>query len=530
MRKTSIIIGLLTLVYISLRISFYPFESDELQHLHVIYSWIKGFVQYRDVFDNHTPLFHITMAGIIQLLHLHPSTNFVVYARIIVFMLFFIPQILILGLFLGKSLNFSKDEIIFILSTLIVLIPNSDIAVRPAPLYTMLFLSCIYIISFCDIKKPRNIFILGLLNGVNASVSLKTIPLFLPAELTTILLIRKFYDRKIEVKKLFAYFTLGFVIVPTIICICFWKLNSLGTMIYYTITYNLLPIKNNYFKSLFYFLIITTPYVYFLRKYRGGINRAIFSLLSITNFTLALLVVYPERQSQTTMPVRLLICLCLLIGLTYILKLFLSKRTLRFTETSIFIVVLFLKSLNPLLFIDHNAKYKKSMKTLLTLAKKDDYVMDAKGESIFWKRPYYYGLEEFTSMRLKKGLLRDEIVQSLITHKTHIVFPFENAARFPTEDLRFIRKNYVPIIGTGWVLVSGKRISKNFTVRIPGNYIILNERFKPVNGILDGKAYRKGQKVNLSIGNHTFTSTNRKGRNFIYWYRAYKKGILPNGI
>src|SRR5712692_6265904 len=40
------------------------FDSDEPQHLHVVWSWARGFVQYRDLFDNHMPLFHLTLAPI----------------------------------------------------------------------------------------------------------------------------------------------------------------------------------------------------------------------------------------------------------------------------------------------------------------------------------------------------------------------------------------------------------------------------------------------------------------------------------
>jgi hypothetical protein len=38
------------------------FDSDEPQHLHVIWSWTRGLIQYRDIFDNHMPLFHIMFA------------------------------------------------------------------------------------------------------------------------------------------------------------------------------------------------------------------------------------------------------------------------------------------------------------------------------------------------------------------------------------------------------------------------------------------------------------------------------------
>ena len=37
-------------------------NSDEPQHLHVVLGWTQGMVQYRDYFDNHTPLFHLMFA------------------------------------------------------------------------------------------------------------------------------------------------------------------------------------------------------------------------------------------------------------------------------------------------------------------------------------------------------------------------------------------------------------------------------------------------------------------------------------
>src|SRR5947207_10393588 len=46
----------------------YRFDSDEPQHLHIIWAWARGFVQYRDLFDNHMPLFHITFAPIFGLI------------------------------------------------------------------------------------------------------------------------------------------------------------------------------------------------------------------------------------------------------------------------------------------------------------------------------------------------------------------------------------------------------------------------------------------------------------------------------
>ena len=44
------------------------FDTDESQHMHVIWAWARGFIQYRDVFDNHMPLFQIMFAPIFGLI------------------------------------------------------------------------------------------------------------------------------------------------------------------------------------------------------------------------------------------------------------------------------------------------------------------------------------------------------------------------------------------------------------------------------------------------------------------------------
>src|SRR5207248_8950061 len=52
-----LLIGLIFLRVIT--VAHYKFGADEPQHLHVIWGWARGFVQYRDLADNHMPLFQI---------------------------------------------------------------------------------------------------------------------------------------------------------------------------------------------------------------------------------------------------------------------------------------------------------------------------------------------------------------------------------------------------------------------------------------------------------------------------------------
>ena len=52
----------------------YRIDSDEAQHLHVAWAWSHGLLQYRDLFDNHMPLFHILAVPLLRLAGENPET------------------------------------------------------------------------------------------------------------------------------------------------------------------------------------------------------------------------------------------------------------------------------------------------------------------------------------------------------------------------------------------------------------------------------------------------------------------------
>ncbi|HEX7679632.1 MAG TPA: glycosyltransferase family 39 protein, partial [Thermoanaerobaculia bacterium] len=69
----AIIIAGLTLVMRAIAFFHYRFDSDEPQHLHVAWGWTAGLLQYRDLFDNHAPLFHMASAPLLRLLGERPD-------------------------------------------------------------------------------------------------------------------------------------------------------------------------------------------------------------------------------------------------------------------------------------------------------------------------------------------------------------------------------------------------------------------------------------------------------------------------
>ena len=62
------LMGLLFTLALCLRVVYvfhHGFDSDESQHLHVAWAWTQGLLPYRDVFDNHAPLFHLLHAPLV---------------------------------------------------------------------------------------------------------------------------------------------------------------------------------------------------------------------------------------------------------------------------------------------------------------------------------------------------------------------------------------------------------------------------------------------------------------------------------
>jgi hypothetical protein len=79
----------LTLILLGLRwadIFGYCYDSDETQHLHVVWGWTRDLVQYRDLFDNHMPLFHLAFAPVMGLVGAHSMT--VTWMRVAQFPIF----------------------------------------------------------------------------------------------------------------------------------------------------------------------------------------------------------------------------------------------------------------------------------------------------------------------------------------------------------------------------------------------------------------------------------------------------------
>src|SRR5437763_14504259 len=82
-RLLAIAIAAATLAMRAVAFFHYRFDSDEPQHLPVAWGWTAGLLQYRDVFDNHAPLFHMAAAPPLPALGERPDVLFYMRAPMV---------------------------------------------------------------------------------------------------------------------------------------------------------------------------------------------------------------------------------------------------------------------------------------------------------------------------------------------------------------------------------------------------------------------------------------------------------------
>src|ERR1043165_7675928 len=149
----------------------YRFDSDESQHTHVIWAWARGFIQYRDVFDNHMPLLQIMFAPIYGLIGDRATV------------LYWLRFILLPMYFVGAWCTYRIGELLFsrragawavILAGLYSKYHFISLEFRTDNLWAPLWLLCVLTLISGSLTIPRALKA-GLLLGFCFAVSMKSV-------------------------------------------------------------------------------------------------------------------------------------------------------------------------------------------------------------------------------------------------------------------------------------------------------------------------------------------------------------------
>ena len=540
----------LTLLLRVVYIFRYRFDSDEPQHLHVVWGWAHGLLQYRDVFDNHAPLFHLLC---VPLYKMFGDNLRVLFAMRLAMLPLFIIALWCVFL-IGREIYSSRVGLwAAVFTGLFPLFFLCSVEFRTDNLWTVFWLLAVAVLIKRNLNAAK-CFGAGLLLGAAMGVSMKTTLLLVSlgaGALATIVLSPGRYISEVAFKRLCTYavsLLAGLCAVPVTLLLFFYSIGDLGPLFYGTVTHNIFPglgLWHKFYVRILIFPVSLAILYWFARiigkntAYEGQRSRRIFIYFIGGIYFSALKAFWPVLEWQHYLPFYPL----LFIFLTPVVLQLVTPRIFpqpvaeqvrhlpgwAFPAFVLFLEVSFIFGNGEgAPWHDGTRSQIQLLRDVLHLTEPGDFVADLKGEMIFRQRSPYYILEKITRARIKHGLLADDIPERLIATRT-CVAALDSNGKFPSRAGAFIRDNYIPV---GILRVAGKLLQpdaeKNssilFDVQLPASYVVINKNGH-VSGQLDGTPYT-GARF-LQAGHHELHLSAPYHGCALLWERAYERGYSP---
>ena len=516
----------------------YRFNSDEPQHLHVIWAWTHGLVQYRDVFDNHMPLFHIMCAPILGLLGEHADALYGM--RFLVMPLYFLSAWCIFRI--GRiAFSARVGTWSVVASGAIWSYALCTTEFRPDDLWVLFWLMTVLVL----LRKAmgwHGATVAGLLLGLAFAVSMKSTLMLLTICLAFVATMLLFVPAKSLLKRLpktniFAFIACG--AVPPLLVAVFFAAKGVwpefrDCVFEHNVGSGAWPRDAALHLVL---LPVGLPLVmrFALRAVHGsvssiGVFRRAF-LVNVCGIYLVLLsALWHNITHQDYLPFYPLASTLAVAALLRWQERRNTRKSIApglgsFSLPATALLVMFMLLLIQVRLRDRGTEEVALVRNVLTLTTPDDSVFDSKGESVFRQRCTYEVFESLTNRRIKNHLMADDVPEHCMESKTCLAVL---GPGLTDKDSQFLKSNYLPVGGE--LLVAGKYLvpetarSIEFTVEIPADYEVVT-RQGMVAGLLDGTPYT-GERF-LDQGIHTFRPVSGAQTLAVIWARAAQHHFTP---
>jgi hypothetical protein len=538
----------------------YQFDSDEPQHLHVIWAWVHGFVQYRDVFDNHMPLFHLALAPIVALVGEHATILY--WMRFVLLPMYGIAAWCTYRI---GTLLFSRRvgvwAVIFV--GLYPAYHFTSLEFRPDNVWAPLWLLCITVLVSGALTVRRAL-VAGLLLGLCFGVSMKStlfVVSLLAAGAVMLFLVggNKPGQSWLHLARCGAAFFAAILIVPGVI-MAFFALKGVWPQLRYCVfDFNVLAsaIANEHHSVRFLVIssIAFACVVYVARQVVRtagdpalGFRRG-FVLLTCASYLAALYSFWVLRTPQDYLPYHPLASI-FLASATIALVTWLGStnfgltRTLAGTGVPAFVALLFLSiSLMTKPFWNDSSREERDLlQSILTITNPGDYVFDCYGETVFRQRCCRPVLETITLKGIRRGIIPNTLAHDCVETRTCVAV-MQGRTHLGSKTFQtFFRQNYIPVDrdydgrNSFWpnseLRVAGAFLTPaepdenriDFDVVIPARYEIIASD-GAVTGLLDGTSY--GGARFLVPGRHTFVETSGGKNLALLWAQAADRHFTP---
>lgn len=518
-------------------------DFDEPQHLHVVWGWTHGMVQYRDVFDNHAPLFHLAMAPVVAVLG--ERADLLLLARWM--MLPFVALSLWATYRIGRTLwSLRVGMWAALLAGFVPSFLLTSTEFRTDVLWMTGWLLTLAVL-LCGEFTPRRAAFAGLFLGMTLATSLKTSVLILALVMAGVL-IGFLYPR--ERNRLLqqglwrpvAWLVAGSAVAPLLVLGVFWRLHALQSLEYCTVGHNLVP-NLGFWRTaphrIWIFpvalLALVGPAIVLTRILRKPARASQIFVFLLAGFYMALLdAFWPLITKQDFLPSTPLVALLAVAATQWVFTMLERMRPrLRIAHAGVLVmsamcaidIVAVCRAQLP--WRDANQAEDRMLKEVLRDTRPGEPIMDTHGETVFRPRPFYYVLEDVTESRLAMGLIRDGISEDLVRTRTH--FAVQDNLLFPPQARRFLNEHFLPL-GTLRVLGRDLGDSSSSADGLRRFDVSYTERFAVIadgaagRGVLDGVSYR-GPAL-LRPGAHFYCCFGRERHVQVVWAGALERGLV----
>ena len=535
-------IGLIFLRVVT--VTYYKFGADEPQHLHVIWGWARGFVQYRDLADNHMPLFQLLFAPIYKLIG--DRGTILYWMRTILQSLYIVAFWCTYRI---GSLLFSRR--VGVWSAILVGLSYDyafcSVEFRTDNLWAPLWLLCI-VILLSGALTMRRALIAGFLMGLCFGVSMKTLLLLMSTvvggSMTLIFVGRERLG--ISWRQILSALTAFLAmtgIVPATIMAAFAFYGVWPQFRYWVFEHNVVPGVTNHpawwvviFAVGFPLIALGTRRMVTATPATIVAARRSFVFITAGFFFTALLSFWPFLSRQDYLPFYpLAFVICTGAVLTIWDRWAKNRNIANIWRVMPFPAVfgvceLFVALLAHPFWLNKAKLETDLLRNTLKLTEPGDFVFDRRGETVFRQRCFYPIIETFTKERIRRGLMVDDTIERCIDTRTCVATLPDD---MPLATFRFLEQNYLPVgnkLRVAGVLLQSSTDGNHFDfeIVIPASYKIIARDVGTVTGVLDGEQYEGNMRF-LSQGTHRFVQTSSGHDLVVFWAQAVDRHFRPIG-
>ncbi len=455
----------------------YRFDADEQQHLHVTWGWTAGLVQYRDYFDNHAPLFHLTTAPLLALLG--ERRDILHWMRV--------PMLVVFAIVLWATYVIARrlyDERVATWSVVLLsLFPPfflKSLEYRTDNLWTMFWM-----IALVLLIRERSMFLAGLLLGCAMATSLKTTLLVFSIVVAAILAKRGGNWLKAAI---------GFAIVPVALLIFFAVVGAWDQLVYCTLTFNgnVALTRNNLWIQRAIFPFTAAALLWAALRFRRTEHPwRYFFAVAMGVFTVTLAGFWVLISPRDLLPLMPLAAIFAAAALTR------ARRPLHAigATAAVFLIALWYYGDR---FANKTAWHTTMMDQVLRLSRPGEPLIDHKGETIFRPRPFYFIFENITRAQMARGIIKDTLPEDVVRTRTYVAQA--DGAMWPPRARAFLSENFVNL---GRLRAAGQWLREDgtYTIAIPGEYVIVSERgaIGPSRVLQAGSYRHAGSRERLAV-------------------------------